>query len=332
MKNTLIIAEAGVNHNGSIDIAKEMIDVAALAGADFIKFQSFKAKNLLTKKSEKAIYQKKHSNINETQYQMLKNLELKSSDHIELIKYCEKSNIKFLSSPFDIESIELLNDLKIPIFKIPSGEITNYPYLNYISKLGKQIIMSTGMATLDEIKQALKVLMRGGVKIDDITVLHCNTEYPTPISDVNLNAMLTIQNSLGVNVGYSDHTLGLEIPIGAVALGAKVIEKHFTLDRSMSGPDHNASLNPDELKQMIKSIRIIEKALGNGIKKPTKSEKKNIEVARKSIVASRKIKIGEKFTSRNLCVKRPGSGISPMKWNEVIGMKSLRDYNKDDLI
>ncbi len=332
MKKTTIIAEAGVNHNGSIEMAKKLIEVAADAKADYVKFQTFKADALLIKNAQKASYQKKMTDVNESQYEMLNKLELKKSDHIELIDHCKKNNIKFLSTPFDVNSIDLLMSLDIPLFKIPSGEITNFPYLEYIGKKSKPIIMSSGMASLSEVGQALEVLINSGSQIEDITVLHCNTEYPTPMEDVNLSAMITIKKEYGVKVGYSDHTLGIEIPVAAVAMGASIIEKHFTLDRSFSGPDHSASLIPGELTAMVNAIRNIEIALGNGKKVPSSSEKKNIKIARKSIVAKSIIKVGEKFTKDNITVKRPATGLSPMKWNEIIGKISTYNYDVDDSI
>jgi N,N'-diacetyllegionaminate synthase len=330
--HTLIIAEAGVNHNGSMELAKKLIDVAALAGADYVKFQTFKAENLVTQTADKADYQKELMDESETQFEMIKRLELDKSAHVELISYCKQKNIQFLSTAFDIESIDLLSELDIPFYKIPSGEITNLPYLRYVGGMEKPIIMSTGMCTLDEIRTALNILLEVGSKKDQITILHCNTEYPTPFEDVNLKAMLTIRDELGVSVGYSDHTLGIDIPIAAVAMGAAVIEKHFTLDRKLPGPDHKASLNPKELKAMVNGIQNIEKSLGDGIKVPSPSEQKNISVARKSIVARKYIKKGEFFTNDNLTVKRPGSGISPMDWDKVIGKRAERDYRRDTLI
>ena len=332
MNKVFIIAEAGVNHNGDINLAKKLIDVAKEAGADAVKFQTFKAENLVSKSAKKADYQVENTGNNESQYEMIKKLELSFDDFIELKKYCDEKGIMFLSTPFDDESIEFLNNLGIEIFKIPSGEITNLPYLRKIGKLEKKVILSTGMADLGEIEDALDVLINSGTKKENITVLHANTEYPTPFEDVNLKAMQTISCAFDVDVGYSDHTMGIEVPIAAVAMGAKVIEKHFTLDRNLEGPDHRASLEPDELKAMVSTIRNIEKALGNGIKKPSKSEKKNIEVARKSIVAKRDIKKGEKFSEENLTVKRPGNGISPMRWDEIIGKVANRDYKEDELI
>jgi N,N'-diacetyllegionaminate synthase len=333
MKNkTFIIAEAGVNHNGSIEIAKKMIEVAKECGADAIKFQTFKAEKVISRYAPKAEYQKQTTGEIDSQLEMVKKLELSFDDFIALKEYCDKLNIMFLSTPFDFESIDFLNDLGLEIFKIPSGEITNLPYLEKIGKLGKKVILSTGMADLGEIEDALDILTSCGTKKEDITILHCNTEYPTPYEDVNLLAMLTIKEAFKVKVGYSDHTLGIEVPIAAVALGASVIEKHFTLDKNMEGPDHKASLEPHELKAMIDAIRNIEKALGNGIKKPSKSELKNKDIARKSIVAKREIKKGEIFTEDNITVKRPGNGISPMRWYEVLGKVASRDYEEDELI
>lgn len=330
MNKVFIIAEAGVNHNGDLNTAKKLIDEASKAGADAVKFQSFKADKLVTKDAEKASYQKSTTGKEENQYQMLNKLELNYENHKDLIEYCKQKNIMFLSSPFDLESINLLEDLGIDVFKIPSGEITNLPYLEKIGFLGKKTILSTGMSTLGEIEEALTVLKEKGA--GDITVLHCNTEYPTPMEDVNLNAMNTIKNAFKVKVGYSDHTPGIEVAIAAVALGARVIEKHFTLDKSMEGPDHKASLEPDELKVMVKSIRNIEKALGDGIKIPSRSELKNKDIARKSIVAKSPIKKGQIFSEENLSTKRPAKGISPMKWYEVIGKVAKRDYKEDELI
>lgn len=332
MKKILVIAEAGVNHNGSIELAFRLIDVAKVAGADAVKFQSFKAASLVSKKAEKAEYQKRTTDSKESQYEMIKRLELSFDDHIKLIDYCKSKNIIFLSSPFDLDSIDLLNDLGLETFKIPSGEIINLPYLRKIGKLNKNVILSTGMADLGEIEDALDILILNGTKKENITVLHCNTEYPTPFEDVNLKAMLTIKNAFDVKVGYSDHTNGIEIPIAAVALGAEIIEKHFTLDRNMEGPDHKASLEPIELKRMVESIGNIQIAMGNGIKKPSKSELKNKPIARKSIVAIKKIGKGDLFTEENIGIKRPGNGISPMRWHEVIGEKASKDFEIDDLI
>jgi len=331
--SVFVIAEAGVNHNGSIELAKKLIDVAVDAKVDAVKFQTFKASSLVSKDAKKAEYQSKNMDDGDnSQYNMLKKLELDVQTHKELISYCNSKNIMFLSTPFDHDSIELLNDLGLEIFKIPSGEITNLPYLRHIGSLKKQVILSTGMADMGEIEDALDVLVEAGTKKENITVLHANTMYPTPMEDVNLKAMQTIGNTFDVSYGYSDHTLGIEVDIAAVAMGASCIEKHFTLDKTMQGPDHKASLEPDELKAMIKAIRNIELALGDGIKKPSKSETPNIEVARKSIVASSNIKKGEELTKDNLTVKRPANGINPMRWDEVLGSIALKDYNKDELI
>ena len=330
--SVFIIAEAGVNHNGSINLAKKLIDVASNAGADAVKFQSFKAENLTTKNAQKAMYQKETTNIEESHFDMLKKLELSIEMHKELISYCKNKKIIFLSSPFDHESIELLEDLGLEIFKIPSGEITNLPYLRHIGKLGRKIILSTGMSNIDEVKNALDILINSGTKKENITVLHANTEYPTPMEDVNLRAMVTIGKELDIKFGYSDHTLGIEVDIAAVAMGANCIEKHFTLDCNMEGPDHKASLEPNELKAMVAAIRNIELALGSNIKKPSRSEIKNIKIARKSIVAKTKITKDEVLSEKNITVKRPGEGMSPMKWDSVVGTKATKDYNEDELI
>ncbi|KDR94764.1 N-acetylneuraminate synthase [Peptoclostridium litorale DSM 5388] len=330
MGKTFIIAEAGVNHNGNLEIAKKLVDVACVAGVDAVKFQTFKAENLVLKNAQKADYQKKATDCKESQFEMIKKLELNCKVHEELIDYCKSKGIEFLSSPFDLESIDLLEKLGIEIFKIPSGEITNLPYLRKIGKIQKKVILSAGMSTLGEVEKALNILRGNGT--DDIAVLHCNTEYPTPMEDVNLRAMNTIKDAFKVKVGYSDHTLGIEVPIAAVAMGAEIIEKHFTLDKVMEGPDHKASLNPKELNDMVKAIRNIEKALGDGIKKPSKSELNNISIARKSIVTSCKIKKGEMFTEGNLTVKRPGYGVSPMKWDDVIGKIATSDYDEDEMV
>ena len=329
---TIIIAEAGVNHNGSIENAKNIVDVAEQAGADYVKFQTFKAENIVTVNAEKANYQKSLTSVEESQFEMIKKLELDINAHLEIIKHCEGKNVKFLSTPFDNNSIQMLLDLKIPFFKIPSGEITNLPFLECIGRHGLPIVMSSGMSSLEEVSDAVQVLKSAGTKKDLITILHCNTEYPTPIEDVNLNAMLTIKNKLNVKVGYSDHTLGIEIPIAAVAMGATIIEKHFTLDKNLPGPDHAASLEPDELKAMVKGIRNIEIAFGDGKKRPSSSEKKNLTIVRKSIVAKTKIKKGDTFTENNMSIKRPGTGISPMKWYDLINKKSRKSFNSDDLI
>ena len=328
----IIIAEAGVNHNGSIDTAKKMIDVASTTGADLVKFQTFKAELLVTQSAGKAEYQKNLTDVKESQFEMIKKLELDRSAHMELVDYCKSKNIQFLSTAFDHDSIDLLAELNIPIYKIPSGEITNLPYLRHIGGMGKPVIMSTGMASLEETRIAMNVLLATGIEKDNLTILHCNTEYPTPMKDVNLQAMITIRNELGVKVGYSDHTLGIEIPVAAVALGASIIEKHFTLDRTLHGPDHAASLEPDELRAMVTAIRNIEQAMGDGVKTPSESEMKNIFISRKSIVAKRAIKKKERFSEDNLTVKRPGTGISPMEWDKIIGKKSDADFNTDDLI
>jgi N,N'-diacetyllegionaminate synthase len=330
--SVIIIAEAGVNHNGSMASAKRLIDAAVEAGADYVKFQTFKAETLVTQTAQKAEYQKRITDKNESQFDMIKNLELDRAAHEELIEYCNSEDIQFLSTAFDHDSIDLLAELDISLFKIPSGEITNLPYLRHIGRMGKPIRLSTGMSTMDEVHSALNILMEAGAKKNEITILHCNTEYPTPMDDVNLKAMLTMGNELGVNIGYSDHTLGIEVPIAAVAMGATVIEKHFTLDRNLPGPDHAASLEPDELKEMVTAIRNIEKAMGDGVKIPSPSEIKNIAIARKSIVAKMTIKKGELFSEENLTVKRPGTGISPMEWDAVINQKSKKDFNKDALI
>lgn len=331
MKNTIIIAEAGVNHNGDIEIAKKLIDVAVEAGADYVKFQTFKADKLVSKSAKKANYQ--ISNIGDddnSQYNMLKKLELNHENHIELIKYCEKKGIKFLSTAFDLDSLNYLNEIGLEMFKIPSGEITNYPYLKTIASFGKPIIISTGMCYEIEIENALNVLIKHGVPRDNIYILHCNTEYPTPIKDVNLKAMLTIKDKFGVKIGYSDHTLGIEIPIAAVALGAEVVEKHFTLDNKLNGPDHLASLEPDELIDMINAIRNIELALGNGIKIPSESESKNINIARKSIHINKNLTVGHIITENDLIALRPGDGISPMEWINIIGKKLIVNKNEYD--
>ena len=330
--SVFIIAEAGVNHNGSIELARKMVDTASKAGADAIKFQTFKAEKLVTRYAEKADYQRDASDEKELQISMLKKLELNIEDHRKLISYCNEKKIIFMSTPFDIESIQLLIELGLKIFKIPSGEITNLPYLRCIGRLNKKIIISTGMSNMNEIKNALRVLIDSGTNKENITVLHANTQYPTPMKDVNLNAMINIGNTLNLKYGYSDHTLGIEVDIAAVAMGASCIEKHFTLDKNMEGPDHKASLEPEELKDMITAIRNIEDALGTSEKKLSNSEKSNITLIRKSIVASKKISKGEKFTKDNLDIKRPGNGISPMKWDEIIGTYATKDYSKDELI
>lgn len=325
-----IIAEAGVNHNGSIDTAKRMIDVAAEAGVDYIKFQTFKAEKLVVEKAQQAEYQKKNTGKTESQLDMLKKLELTQDDFTELKEYCGKKKVGFISTPFDFESIDFLETLDMDLWKVPSGEVTNYPYLVKIAKTHRPVVMSTGMCDIDEIREAVKVLRDNGC--GELTLLHCNTMYPTPFEDVNLKAMETLKREFDVPVGYSDHTLGIEVPVAAVAMGARVIEKHFTLDKNMEGPDHKASIDPVELKQMVSAVRNVEKALGDGDKHVTDSERANKTVARKSIVAATDIKAGEVFTEANLTVKRPGTGISPMRWPEVLGKKADRDYKKDELI
>ena len=333
MKRTLIIAEAGVNHNGDIAKAKALIDKGAEAGVDYVKFQTFKAEKLVTKQAQRASYQDKNTQNNDSQYEMLKKLELSQALHQELMDYCNQKGVKFLSTGFDSESLVFLAQLGITIAKVPSGEITNLPYLRQVASLFPEVILSTGMATINDIKDAVKVLIDNGVSKDKITILHCNTEYPTPMEDVNLKAMLHIQRELGLPIGYSDHTLGIEVPIAAVALGATVIEKHFTLDKTLPGPDHKASLEPNELKAMVSAIRNIEKAIGgSGLKEVSKSEEKNKPIVRKSIVASTDINKGNIFTPENLTVKRPGTGISPMQWDEVIGKEAKRDFQEDELI
>jgi N,N'-diacetyllegionaminate synthase len=330
--SVFVIAEAGVNHNGSIDLAYKLIDVAYASGADAVKFQTFKAENLVIKNTQKAEYQKITTGSSESQFQMLKKLELDFKDHKKLLEYCKSKGIIFISSPFDFQSIDLLYELGLQILKIPSGEINNLAYLRYIGSLKRKIILSTGMSTINEIRVALEILEGSGTPKKHITILHANTMYPTPMEDVNLKAIKTIKDKFEVSVGYSDHTLGIEVSIAAVAMGATVIEKHFTLDKSMDGPDHRSSLNPNELKMMITAIRNIEKALGSSVKKPTQSEKPNIMLARKSIVASRSIKKGEVFTKKNITTKRPGRGTRPMKWDSIIGKVAKRDYQIDDLL
>lgn len=324
-----IIAEAGVNHNGSFEIACKLVDAAKQAGADCIKFQTFKAEKLVSRSAQKAEYQKKNTDDG-SQQDMLKKLELSYDQFAALKAYCDKIGIAFLSTPFDFESIDYLNTVDMPFWKIPSGEVTNYPYLVALAKTKKPIVMSTGMCTMEEIAEAVAILKNNGT--DELSLLHCNTEYPTPFEDVNLRAMEHIKAEFGVPVGYSDHTKGIEIPIAAAALGAVIVEKHFTLDKNMEGPDHKASLEPWELAQMVSTIRNVEKALGDGRKKPSKSEEKNKPIARKSIVAQRSIQKGELLTEENLTVKRPGEGISPMLWEQVIGSKAIRDFKADEMI
>tara|TARA_B110000027_G_scaffold7606_1_gene6826 strand:- start:2055 stop:3077 length:1023 start_codon:yes stop_codon:yes gene_type:complete len=330
MKKVIIIAEAGVNHNGDIKLAKKLIDVAAEAGVDYVKFQSFKADKLVSPDAKKADYQIKNTEEeDDSQYQMLKQLELSVDDHIELIKYCSLKKIKFFSTAFDLDGISYLSSLNLGVFKIPSGELTNFPYLRAVANTGLPVILSTGMANLDEIQKSVQVLISNGTKKNQITVLHCNTEYPTPMIDVNLKAMLTIKEKLGVSIGYSDHTLGIEVPIAAVALGAKVIEKHFTLDRNLKGPDHKASLEPNELKKMVIAIRNIEMAIsGNGIKEPSLSEKKNIHIARKSIHLSKDLTSGSIITEQDIISLRPGDGICTMNWEDIIGKQVNKDLKR----
>lgn len=332
MNHTIIIAEAGVNHNGSIELAKKMVEVAKECGVDYIKFQTFKAENIANKFAVQAEYQKKNLHRDSTQLDMLRRLELSEDDFIILKEFCNKVGVKFMSTPFDLESIDFLSGLNMEYMKVPSGEITNLPYLRKIASKGIPVIMSTGMCRLGEIESALDVLYDGGLTSDEITLLHCNTEYPTPMSDVNLQAMQTLRSAFGTKVGYSDHTKGIEVPIAAVAMGATVIEKHFTLDKTLPGPDHVASLNPIELKAMIGAIRNIECAIGTPIKQVSSSERKNITVARKSIVAAKNIRAGEIFTVQNLTVKRPGSGVSPMLWDSIIGKIAKHDFAADELI
>nr|WP_288701061.1 N-acetylneuraminate synthase [uncultured Blautia sp.] len=330
MKHVCIIAEAGVNHNGSFELAKQMVDTAKEAGVDYVKFQTFKPSSLVSKFAEKAEYQKQTTGASESQLEMLQKLTLTDENFRELKEYCDLIGIGFISTPFDLESIRFLETFNMDFWKIPSGEITNRPYLEAIAKTGRKVIMSTGMCDLEEIREAVKVLEENGTR--EIELLHCNTQYPTPFEDVNLNAMKNMHNHLNKPVGYSDHSLGIEVPIAAVALGAEIIEKHFTLNKEMDGPDHRASLDPVELKKMVNSIRNIEKALGNGLKKPSPSENANKSVARKSIVAKRSISQGERFSEENLTTKRPGNGISPMRWHEILGLVAMRDFKEDELI
>lgn len=330
MKSVFIIAEAGDNHNGNFELALKLVDKAVEAKADCVKFQTFITENVISRLAEKAEYQKDNTGEEESQFDMVKRLELSFNQFREIQKYCKTKNIMFLSTPFDLDSIDFLQEIDIPFWKIPSGEITNLPYLIKIAETGKNVILSTGMCTMEEIAAALKVLRDHGA--GKITLLHCNTEYPTPYEDVNLNAMKTLREVFGVEVGYSDHTQGVEVAIAAAASGAAVIEKHFTLDKNMEGPDHKASLEPNELKNMVSAIRNIELAMGESRKFPTKSEVKNIEIARKSIVARCRIKKGETLTEQNLSVKRPGNGISPMEWFAVLGKKAIQDFDEDDQI
>ncbi|TXE81324.1 N-acetylneuraminate synthase [Campylobacter peloridis] len=332
MNKTIIIAEAGVNHNGNLDIAKKLIEVASNANADYVKFQTFIAKDCISKNAKKAKYQIENTKNNETQLQMIQKLELSKKDHEILINHCKKFNIKFLSTAFDMKSIKLLNDLNLDIFKIPSGEITNLPYLKAIAKLNKKIILSTGMSTLAEIENAINILVKNGTKRKNISLLHCTSEYPAPFEEVNLKVIQTLKDAFKLNVGYSDHTKGINIALGAVAMGATIIEKHFTLDKNMQGPDHLASLEPQELKAMIKGIKELELAFGDGIKKPSKSEKKNIKIVRKFLVANEDIKKGDKFNTNNLTTKRSGKGICAMNYDKYIGKIAKKNYKKDEII
>lgn len=334
MNKTIIIAEAGVNHNGSLDLAKQLVKKAFEAGVDYVKFQTFKSEKVVSKNAKKADYQIENTGKKEeSQLEMVKKLELSYEDHQVLIDYCNELGLKFFSTAFDFDSIEYLHSLGLGLWKIPSGEVTNYPFLKRIAAYNEKTILSTGMCDMDDVRAAVDALYKNGLSKENLILLHCNTEYPTPFEDVNLKAMDALRKEFGVEVGYSDHTKGIEVPIAAVALGATVIEKHFTLDRNMEGPDHKASLEPDELKAMVSAIRNIEKAVGgDGTKHVSESERKNIAIARKSIVAACDIKAGEVFTEDNLTVKRPGSGMSPMRWEEVLGMKAIRDFNEDELI
>lgn len=334
MGKVIIIAEAGVNHNGDINLAKKLIDVAVEAGVDYVKFQTFKSESLVSKSAKKADYQIENTqDASENQLQMLKKLELSHEQHVELMAYCREKKISFFSTAFDLDSLNYLKELELTMVKIPSGEITNLPYLRKAAELFSKVIISTGMSTLEDIEKALNVFLSAGIKREAIYILHCNTEYPTPMKDVNLLAMLSIKNKFNVEIGYSDHTLGIEVPTAAVALGAKMIEKHFTLDRSLPGPDQLASLEPLELKAMVASIRNIELAIsGNGMKEPSNSELKNMGIARKSIVAKTAINKGDIFSELNITTKRPGNGISPMQWDEVIGQVAQANFNEDDLI
>ncbi|EJL74898.1 N-acetylneuraminate synthase [Chryseobacterium populi] len=332
MSKVIIIAEAGVNHNGSLENAFKLVDAASEAGVDYVKFQTFKADKLVSKSAKKAEYQITNTGNNEdSQLAMLKQLELSHADHEKIITYCREKGVHFFSTAFDLESLQYLKEIGLDLVKIPSGEITNLPYLRKAAQLFSKVILSTGMSSMNDIKAAVDVFKKE--KIKDISILHCNTEYPTPMNDVNLKAMLTIKDVFETPVGYSDHTLGIEVPIAAVALGANIIEKHFTLDKTMEGPDHAASLEPEELKNMVAAIRNIEDAIsGTGLKEPSPSEMKNIKIARKSIIAAKEIKKGERFSEENLTVKRPGDGISPMQWDDVIGKQANKDFYEDDLI
>lgn len=330
MHKVKIIAEAGVNHNGSLDLAKKMVDVAKEAGADYVKFQTFRPEKLASRFAEKANYQKETTDRSESQQEMLRKLILSDQEYVDLSEYCKKKNIGFISTPFEIDSLKFLFNIDMDFWKIPSGEVTNYPFLVEVAKTSKPVVLSTGMSNLEEVKQAVRVLKENGTT--RISLLHCNTQYPTPYEDVNLSAMITLKETFGCEVGYSDHTPGIEIPIAAVAMGATIIEKHFTLDRNMEGPDHKASLEPNELKAMIDAIRHIAVSLGSGVKQASGSEIANIGVVRKSIVAARTIKKGDIFSNENLTTKRPGTGISPMEWNNLLGQPAIKDFEEDELI
>lgn len=330
MERTLIIAEAGVNHNGDIELAKKLAYTAKEAGADVVKYQTANVDMLVTEFASMANYQEINTQIHKSQKSFLRGLQLSEDEFYILKEFCDNIHIMFVSTPFDNLSIDFLSSFNMPFWKIPSGEITNYPYLVKIAKTKKKVILSTGMSNLDEVENAFSLLKKSGT--EDISILHCTSQYPTPFEDVNLNVIPMLKEKFHVTVGYSDHTMGIEIPITAVAMGARIIEKHFTLDRNMEGPDHKASLEPNELKKMVTSIRNIEMALGDGEKKVSKSERENIIIARKSIVASKKIKKGEILTSENVTTKRPGSGINPMRWNEVIGTVAIRDFEEDEII
>ena len=334
MKNNhiIIIAEAGVNHNGNYELAKQLALKAKEAGADYVKYQTAVPEKVISRYAEMAEYQKENTGKVESQLEMCKRIHLKLTDYAPLKKYCEEIGINFISTPFDLDSIDVLTNIGMDFWKIPSGEITNYPYLVKIANTHMPVVMSTGMCEIHEIREALNVLCDNGLTKEQISLLHCNTEYPTPMKDVNLRAMDDLSREFGVRVGYSDHTKGIEVPIAAVAMGAQIIEKHFTLDHTMEGPDHKASLEPDELKAMVDAIRNIEQAMGDGSKHVSESERKNIAIARKSIIAARAIKKGEPLTEDNLTVKRPGNGISPMKWKEVIGTVAIRDFKEDEVI
>ena len=332
MKKVIIIAEAGVNHNGDYEKAKQLALNAKEAGADYVKFQTGIPENVISRYADMAEYQKVNIGHTESQLDMVRKIMLDRNAFAPLKQYCDEIGIKFISTPFDLVSMDVLRPLKMDFWKIPSGEITNFPYLKKIAQLGEPVIMSTGMSEMDEIENAIEVLCSNGLTKDQITLLHCNTEYPTPMQDVNLRAMEQMRERFGVKVGYSDHTKGIEVPIAAVAMGADVVEKHFTLDKSLPGPDHKASLEPNELKAMVDAIRNIEQALGDGEKHVSNSERRNIAIARKSIIAARNIKQGEVLTEENLTTKRPGNGVSPMRWNEVIGTCAIRDFKEDELI